>query len=566
MRGEKLKATKTRAGGQATKASPSAKPAPHPVLQLQADIGNGATNSILKKQGRQNASPGLLIQGKPMFGGLSGELLGESPIQTKLTLGAVGDKYEQEADRVAAEVTSRLNGPSREVAPEGQQAAPVQRKIAPSPMQAKEGGTAQYKHQLQVKPQIEIPYIQRALVDENAASKINSLDAVYELIAHKLAYKAKGGMSQDQGDWLESQGYKRNWEGTVKGSGLFCGLLMPREENSDKKPVLAFKGTDPKKLGDVKADFNLKAVGFDAFHDNKEKIEDLINKAGEEKVDVTGHSLGGALAQHAGAAFPSKIRRLVTFQAPGITQKQARGYNKGEDKIEEIVHHIAKGDIVDLAGGKHLGGKIAGKGNAKFYVHDIGQKWPHKSHTMFLLQDEANEALGLEPKQIGKRRKVEEYNNSPFPHKQFAGESTRTLAGPGFTLAVGGTKMLTSGWEDFNSGKGWKRFKGVAKGVGKMSVGGLGLAGGLAGGLAVGVPALLAGGTAAGTAKAGQKVYEGGQVTAAATAKAGKKVYEGGQATAAATAKAGKKAYNKSREIVEVMKIIKDWEKTRNDA
>ena len=143
MKGERLRATKTRAGGQATKASPSPKPTPHPVLQLQADIGNGATNSILKKRGRQNASPGLLIQGKPMFGGLTGELLGENSIQTKLTLGAVGDKYEQEADRVAAEVTSRLNGPIGEVAPEGQSssgAAPVQRKTAPSPIQAKEGG------------------------------------------------------------------------------------------------------------------------------------------------------------------------------------------------------------------------------------------------------------------------------------------------------------------------------------------------------------------------------------------------------------------------------------------
>ncbi|WP_158632910.1 hypothetical protein [Dulcicalothrix desertica] len=34
------------------------------------------------------------IQAKPLFGGLSSEL----SIQPKLTIGAVGDKYEQEAD------------------------------------------------------------------------------------------------------------------------------------------------------------------------------------------------------------------------------------------------------------------------------------------------------------------------------------------------------------------------------------------------------------------------------------------------------------------------------------
>ncbi|NER38956.1 MAG: DUF4157 domain-containing protein [Oscillatoria sp. SIO1A7] len=145
MRYKKLNRTQiTARSSREARASEIAKPAPHPVLQLQADIGNRATSGLIYEQSRQNTSSGLLTQIKPMFGGLSRELSGGHPIQAKLTLGAVGDKYEQEADRVAAEVTSRLNGQSSEVSPESQSrsgaAAPVQRKTAPSPIQAKEGG------------------------------------------------------------------------------------------------------------------------------------------------------------------------------------------------------------------------------------------------------------------------------------------------------------------------------------------------------------------------------------------------------------------------------------------
>jgi Domain of unknown function (DUF4157)/Regulator of G protein signaling domain len=71
----------------------------HPVLQMQADIGNRATSQILSSQ-----KP---IQAKPLFGGLSSEL----SIQPKLTIGAVGDKYEQEADTVASQVVNRMDSP-----------------------------------------------------------------------------------------------------------------------------------------------------------------------------------------------------------------------------------------------------------------------------------------------------------------------------------------------------------------------------------------------------------------------------------------------------------------------
>ncbi|MEM8637250.1 MAG: DUF4157 domain-containing protein [Cyanobacteria bacterium P01_G01_bin.54] len=49
-----------------------------------------------------------------------------------LTIGEPQDKYEQEADRVAAEVVQRLNQPAPEVKPEEDEAAAVQRQVVPS--------------------------------------------------------------------------------------------------------------------------------------------------------------------------------------------------------------------------------------------------------------------------------------------------------------------------------------------------------------------------------------------------------------------------------------------------
>jgi Domain of unknown function (DUF4157) len=76
---------------------------PHPIEQLQSAIGNRAVNQLLESQPK--------LQAKPMFRGLSHELV----IQPKLTIGAVGDKYEQEADRIAANVVSKIHAPQSQV-------------------------------------------------------------------------------------------------------------------------------------------------------------------------------------------------------------------------------------------------------------------------------------------------------------------------------------------------------------------------------------------------------------------------------------------------------------------
>ncbi|AOY81875.1 MULTISPECIES: M23 family metallopeptidase [Moorena] len=117
--------------------SPSTKPELHPIEELQGIIGNRALGHLIKSQHQNSHSEagyqqkvartidpllsslspvtGQSIQRMPMFRGLSHELRGNwqqgNPVQPKLTIGQVGDKYEQEADRVASEVVRQINPP-----------------------------------------------------------------------------------------------------------------------------------------------------------------------------------------------------------------------------------------------------------------------------------------------------------------------------------------------------------------------------------------------------------------------------------------------------------------------
>lgn len=466
------------------------------------------------------------------------------PLQAKLTISEPNNKYEQEADRSAHTVVQRIHAPG--IANTVTQSLAQPEHHSPLMEQAENPQQAtllEEEKALQMKPMLHLAKIgrnksqaqtnssglQRKLTNENAAAAVDSLDVVYELIAHKLAYKAIGGVPAEMGDWLDSQGYERNWSGTVNGPGLFCGLVMPKN-GSDKRPVLAFKGTDFSKTGDAMADVDPVAVGFTAFKFKQGEIQALMEQAGG-KVDVTGHSLGGALAQNAASAFPSKIRRVVTFQAPGISQEQVRQFNNlADNERPEVAHHIATGDIVDLAGGKHIGGSGAytGKGNAQFYLHHLASLGPN-NHTKFLLQDnafaqqqgevgidqEARDRMGLRNNQIGKNQKVGQYNDNPFAGNQFITERAREFAAPGASLALGGKELTMGGKGLAREGlTNWKQggWKNRVKGGAKVLAGGVGALVGVGGALAGGVGALaggIAGGVGGAIAVGAHKTVEG---------------------------------------------------------
>ncbi|MBU7587420.1 MAG: DUF4157 domain-containing protein [Nostoc sp. TH1S01] len=105
------------------------------VVQPDEEITNNQTSDLQAKSGNRRNLPNISVFP-------SSETLQPSPIQMKLTIGQPGDKYEQEADRLAADVVQQINAPEnqqvqREAAPEEEEvqmkpiSGSIQREAAP---------------------------------------------------------------------------------------------------------------------------------------------------------------------------------------------------------------------------------------------------------------------------------------------------------------------------------------------------------------------------------------------------------------------------------------------------
>jgi Domain of unknown function (DUF4157) len=138
----------------------------HFRAQLQRHQAEGVAspnplNSIL--QMISSVSP-RAIQAKPKFRGLSHELTSALDsrgmvIQAKMTLGAPGDKYEQEADRVAEQVVQKMHAPST---PES---------VLGGPLQHQDG--KEDRHALRMKPLAQRPSVGGMAATQDLESSIN---------------------------------------------------------------------------------------------------------------------------------------------------------------------------------------------------------------------------------------------------------------------------------------------------------------------------------------------------------------------------------------------------------
>jgi esterase/lipase len=106
---------------------------------------------------------------------------------------------------------------------------------------------------------------------------------------------------QEKGDNSESSGFK-------------AALL----KGSDGEYILTIAGTDPD-LGDLFSDINLiqeKIVAqFEYLVEYVNYVKSIIPEG--QQITVSGHSLGGALAQMATATFPDLIKQTYTYNSPG---------------------------------------------------------------------------------------------------------------------------------------------------------------------------------------------------------------------------------------------------------
>lgn len=181
---------------------------------------------------------------------------------------------------------------------------------------------------------------------------VSNYHVMMEQFAHVYAY-GKGDMKT-----LDMWGYELSSEFEDKNSGFRVIGLKPKDaaavdpDGQALKPVVAFRGTANK--GGALDDLNREGIGTFQFSRNEKEIKNTFGKVGGS-ADVTGHSLGGALAQLSAARLGGMVRDIITFQAAGINEEDAAKVDAGEHKA---THYRTAGDLVHSGGEAFAAGEV----------------------------------------------------------------------------------------------------------------------------------------------------------------------------------------------------------------
>ena len=271
-------------------------------------------------------------------------------------VGRAGDPYEQHADQVADRV---VRGESAEA-------------LLDTMAHRGSGGG---------------PAVQRLTAEERAtASREASSDLTLEQLAHRIAYldNASDLRAEDR-EALEQNGFDVDRIAGHQGAGDLQYWTFPANPRASRHvtPVIAFRGTES--AADLSEDATPEGVGMGQFTMNQAAIQRAIHGLGGHGVVATGHSLGGALAQIAAAYYPDLIVRVVTFQAPGISDEvlaRLRAHVASGGAAPTATHHRVDGCVVDDAGDGFVPGEVV--------VHGSNVN-PIQAHTSFpLLSDAAS--------------------------------------------------------------------------------------------------------------------------------------------------------------------------------
>ena len=145
-------------------------------------------------------------------------------------------------------------------------------------------------------------------------------------------------------------------------TGLDAFLI--RDLGSDEA-IIVFRGTEVNKGGsealkDVSSDIHYQGVGYNQLMNDQDKIEAWINE--NPGVTITGHSLGGAIAQFAAVQFPDNVGAVVTFNSPALSGHQLTSTDyehfKANNPHIQTTHYFLENDMVSMAGNRFLPGDV----------------------------------------------------------------------------------------------------------------------------------------------------------------------------------------------------------------
>lgn len=245
-----------------------------------------------------------------------------------------------------------------------------------------------------------------------------------EFVARELAYVGAGNelgtLTAEQIARLRAEGFEEQIQ-TVPGlAGFQMTYLIPRPD-SGRNPMLAIRGSESNAdfFQDWGSDFDQEQVGERQYNANREQIAELIEylclNSPSGQIDLTGHSLGGGLAQNILSHHTAQVARLTTFAAPGQSQATMDRYQQNLAALREqglsgpeVAHHVEDQGLIYLVGDGHLPGTT--------YRHDVGHIDLITAHTTNLVD-------GLEG------HRVTRYDEFPAPVQSRIAEMARRGAG-----------------------------------------------------------------------------------------------------------------------------------------
>lgn len=173
-------------------------------------------------------------------------------------------------------------------------------------------------------------------------------------------------------------------------TGLYAVRYDPTAEGrtDGRRSITSFRGTQPDEgILDFATDAD-DYVGQAQYENNAEAISSLV-RGGTEDSTVTGHSLGGYLAQRAAVDNHPDLGQVVTFQSGGLGAEEAQRFD-ATNQGTAVRHHTQEYDFVHMGGEQRLDGQT-------FHHHTNRVHFDHVHGMMFGSDSGQEGVLGVAP-------------------------------------------------------------------------------------------------------------------------------------------------------------------------